>query len=750
MAQSKKKFDWKILLLLPVPLLWAFLSQEGYLRFADNLLLDLRFRARGEIEAPVQVIYVDIDNQAIEELGNFPWPRSYFAEVSNALVAQGKVRGVGIDVVFSEKGVSESYDRGRWIEANVQFARYLRSNPPVIVAGSYAAAEERDANGNRSKVYLPLLRDGLPPLEKIPMPELPEFSIGRGMMWNPPRIGLIDTLEGGTRWVPMFAPTPVKRYDHMALNLAALYWGVSPNDFKITADSITVPAPNGGTRAVIPLIDQQLVEINWFSPWLSPMNPRTSFSIVYNYARMLKSENEKERASAEEFFTQFKDAVILIGPVDELLQDLATTPYDDTPVPKVGVHGNLLKTLVSGQFLHRLPISGLYAITLVLTLVVALFSMAGGARGLRSKLTALLVLVAYIWICFQLFSNSNLVLPMAAPLGGAFTTAFIGVIWQLIIEEKQKGRIKNMFGTYLSPELVNRMVESETDPQLGGHKEQITAYFSDIQSFSTFSELMPASQLVELMNEYLTKCTDIVLSEKGAIDKYIGDAVVAIYNAPVPVPDHALRACVTTIRVQQGIEELRKKWRSEGDKWPSIVHYLRARLGLNTGEAIVGNMGSQQRFSYTMMGDNVNLAARMESGAKSLGVFTMITESTKTECEKHPEGDKILFRFLDRLVVKGRSLPVAVYEVVGFRAEVSPQTLECMALHAQAIERYLAQDWAGAIELFQKSAALEPYQPNKAHFIDSNPSLIMIQRCHYMKDHPPGANWDGVYVMKEK
>jgi len=748
-AQSKKKIDWKILLLLPVPLLWAFLSQEGYLRFADNLLLDLRFRARGEIEAPVQVIYVDIDTQAIEELGNFPWPRSYFAEVANALVEQGKVRGVGIDVVFSEKGVSESYDRGRWIEANVQFARYLRGNPPVIIAASYAAAEERDAAGNRKVLYLPLIKEGLPPLEKIPLPELPEFNIGRTIMWTPPRTGLIDTLDGGTRWVPMFAPTSVKRYDHLALNLAALYWGISPNDFKITPDAIIVPDATGGTRAVIPLIDEQLVEINWFSPWLSPMNPRIGFSVVYNYAKMLKSEDEKARATATEFFKQFENAIILIGPVDQLLQDLAPTPYDDNPVPKVGVHGNLLKTLVSGQFLHRLPIAGLYAVTLGLTLLVALFSMAGGARGLRSKLTALLALVAYVWVCFQLFKSNQLVLPMAAPLGGAFSTAFIGVIWQLIIEEKQKGRIKGMFGTYLAPELVNQMIESETDPQLGGHKEQITAYFSDIQSFSTFSELMPVAQLVELMNEYLTKCTDIVLAEKGTIDKYIGDAVVAIFNAPMSVPDHAYRACFTTIRVQQGIEELRQKWRSEGNKWPPIVHYLRARLGLNTGEAIVGNMGSDQRFSYTMMGDNVNLAARMESGAKSLGVYTMVTEATKLECEKFSK-DEIVFRFLDKIVVKGRSLPVPVYEVVGFRAELPQTTVDCLSIHAHAVERYLAQDWDGALQLFQKSATLELYQPSKAHFIESNPSLIMINRCHYMKEHPPGENWDGVYVMKEK
>jgi len=334
-------------------------------------------------------------------------------------------------------------------------------------------------------------------------------------------------------------------------------------------------------------------------------------------------------------------------------------------------------------------------------------------------------------------------------LCSAFSTSFIGIIWQLVVEERQKGRIKSMFGTYLAPELVNRMVESEADPQLGGHEEIITAYFSDIQSFSTFSELMPASQLVELMNEYLTACTDIVQEEKGTLDKYIGDAVVAIYGAPLPVPDHAYRACVATQRVQLRIEELRQKWKSEGDKWPAVVHVLRARLGLNTGSAIIGNMGSRTRFSYTMMGDNVNLAARMESGAKSLGAYTMVTEATKLECEKHG-GDHVVFRFLDKIVVKGRSQPVPVFEIVGLKENVSQQTFDCVSVYARGMERYLAQDWDGALQCFTQSAALEFHQPSKAMAIDSNPSLILIARCHNMKAHPPGANWDGVYVMKEK
>jgi adenylate cyclase len=739
--------------LLPIPLFWAFLSQQGHLRFADDLLLDLRFRVRGEIEAPVKIVYVDVDTQAIEELGNFPWPRSYFAEVADALVQAGKVKAVGIDIVFSEKGVSESYDRARWIEANVQLARYLRSNPPVIVAASYAAAEERDAAGNRRVVDLPMLRDGLPPADEIPLPELPEFNIGRGMTWNPPRIGLIDTLEGGTRWVPLFAPTAVKRYDHMALNLAAIYWGVEPAALEISSTAIVARDAQGAMRAAIPLVDGQLVEINWFSPWISPMNPRIGFSVVYNYARMLKAEDEKARATATEFFQQLEGAIVMIGPVDKLLQDLAPTPFDDGPVPRVGVHGNLLKTLISGKFLQRLPISGLYVLTLGLTLLVTLFSTAGGARGMRSKLTALLILVAYVWICFQLLATNELVLPMAAPLGGALTTAFIGVIWQLVIEEKQKGRIKNMFGTYLAPELVNQMVESQTDPQLGGHEEVITAYFSDIQEFSTFSEVMTPKKLVELMNEYLTACTDIVQEEKGTLDKYIGDAVVTIFGAPLPVPDHAYRACVSTVRVQKKIDELRAKWTagvdSDGKPWHEKVHRFRARLGLNTGPVIVGNMGSRSRFSYTMMGDNVNLAARMESGAKAWGAFTMVTEATKLECEKHG-GDHVVFRQLGRIIVKGRTLPVTTYEVTGLKETITEQTRECLRLFEEALKLYYVRDWAGARRLFEQSLALEPLQVGVAPGVKSNPSSIYLKILKEYETEPPPEDWGGVYVMHEK
>jgi len=501
MAQPKKKTTLPIarwLLLLIIPAAWCVLSHFGFLEYFERRTLDWRFRTRGEISAPLKVVYVDVDSQSLSEIGGFPWSRLYFARVAKALIETGGARAVGMDFVFSKAGMSESIDWKKRVDGNIEFARFLSKNPPVVLAAAYAGQQFRDINGKLTERSFPLVSQITQPadIDKIEPPETPEFEISfdpdHPKVWAPPYVGLIDTIEGGTRFVWAFAPTNVKSYRHMAIELARLYWGLPPEAVRIGSDRLDFLRPDGTPLAMVPLVDGQVIEINWFSSWNSPQNPRIGFSTAYNYSEMLASAEPAEKKAAEEFFANpdFKDAVILIGPVDPLLQDLAPTSFDDVPVPKVGVHGNLLKTIVSGRYLRRLPVWGgvgwpNFAIVFGLTLTVSALASAGGARGLRSKLTAALLLTAYVWLSFQLFSDHHLVLPLTAPIGAIFTTTFIAIIWQLIEEERQKGRIKGMFGAYVSPQLVNRMVESGEDPQLGGHDDEITAYFSDIQSFST-------------------------------------------------------------------------------------------------------------------------------------------------------------------------------------------------------------------------------------------------------------------------
>jgi adenylate cyclase len=331
----------------------------------------------------------------------------------------------------------------------------------------------------------------------------------------------------------------------------------------------------------------------------------------------------------------------------------------------------------------------------------------------------------------------------------ALTVGYITTqTYEYVAEQREKKRIRGLFSSYVSPAVVQEMIEEGKEPELGGDEAYITAFFSDIQSFSTFSEKLPAGTLVELINEYLSAMTNILTEHGGTLDKYIGDAIVAFFGAPVPQEDHAYKACVVSQLMQYKLSELRDKWANEGEKWPEIVHHMRNRIGINTGKMVTGNMGSESRFNYTMMGDNVNLAARCESGAKQYGVYTMVTGDTKREAQQY--GDRCVFRYLDRIVVKGKTEPVEVYEIMGLRKYLNEEQFACKQKFEEAIEAYQKQHWDQAIELFEQAAALEYFSPNDDSFIHTNPSLVYIERCQVMKENPPSGDWDGVYVMTSK
>jgi adenylate cyclase len=749
---SRTRFDWRLLFLLPIPLLWALLGHYGFLDRLENHFLDLRFRVRGEMEAPVKLIYVDVDARAVHQFGERPWSRENYGLAARALIENGGARAIGFDFVFSSAAYSEIVDVEKARKGNATLAAVTRKHPNVILAVQYTEGQSV-TQGDEVPSKFPLIRLGMTDRAKNDVPEMPQSPLV-GPMWG--RVGLIDfdTKYGNDlvpRWVPMFAHTMNPTLYHLSLQLVLQWLGLDEQAVKIFADRIDLVRPDGRPVLTIPLHQRQLVEVNWFSRWgTAELNPRVSLSDVLGYQRALSSSKPEERTEAQEYFNWFRGAIVLIGPTDALLQDLAPTAMERTPVPKVGVHGNMVKTILSGKYLQRFPEWVTSVSMLVLTLGVTWLAMTGGGRAIWFKLGAALLLAAYCAVCIAAFNEGHFVLPMAAPLGAALSTSFVGVVWQLLLEEKQKGRIKGMFGTYVSPQLVERMIASGESPQLGGHEQEVTSYFSDIQGFSSFSEILSSAKLVELMNEYLTACTDIVVEEQGGtLDKYIGDAVVAMFGAPIAVPDHAYRACVASQLVHRRLAELRAKWKSEGDKWPEIVGNMQSRIGLNSGLATIGNMGSRKRFNYTMIGDNVNLASRMESGAKLWGVYTMVTESTKRQCEQHG-GDRVVFRSLGRIQVMGRSQAVPIFEVVGLKETLSQTTRDCVQVFEAALEKYYARDWSDAARLFKQSAELEPNQPGTTPGVKTNPSLVYIGRTEHYKAEPPSANWDGRYVMTEK
>ena len=475
---------------------------------------------------------------------------------------------------------------------------------------------------------------------------------------------------------------------------------------------------------------------------------KTKALLAFNQAKIKEADIERNQYLS--FFKQFEDAIVLVGPTEATFQDLSPTPMDKDPMPKVSVHGNVIKTLSSGIFLRRTLDGKLSSSLLILAVCLVVGYLAVNSAPWSNWLGAI-VLVLFVALAFFLFSNNHTIMPLAVPATAGASTFFLGLIVMMVVEQKAKGRLKGMFGSYVSAELVDQMVESGEEPHLGGEETAITAFFSDVQAFSSFSELLTPTGLVDLMNEYLTAMTDILQEERGTLDKYIGDAIVAMYGAPIPMKDHAYQSVRTALLMQEKQLELRDKWAMEEDKWGKcygLVKQMQTRIGCNTGTATVGNMGALDRFNYTMMGDMVNLAARCESGAKAYGAYIMITEETKLASEKTK--DDIAFRYLDKIVVKGRSQPVSMYEPTGFMADLGQETQDCLDCFRQGIDKYLLQDWDSALKMFEKAKDLEPNKPGITPGVKDNPSMILIDRCQVMKENPPGDDWDGVYVMTSK
>ena len=418
--------------------------------------------------------------------------------------------------------------------------------------------------------------------------------------------------------------------------------------------------------------------------------------------------------------------------------DLNPMPFDPR-YPMVGLHANALNTILDNKIIHEVSKAKIGIIIIMfglfLSFVVPVLSPAIGG------LVTATVLGLYGWIAFWLFSNQYIWLDMVGPL---LTLAFgyLGItVYNYIQEEKNKQFLKESFGTYVSPELIDQMYESGEEPSLGGEEGYHTAFFTDIQSFSAFSEKLTASELVALLNQYLTDMTDVLLENNGTLDKYIGDAIVAFYGAPIEVKNHELWACRTAIKMQENLAVLRKGWQEEGDRWPEIVHNMQNRIGISSGQMVTGNMGSESRMNYTMMGDNVNTAARLESSAKQYGIYIQIADSTY-----QPVKDKIVVRDLDNVRVLGKSEPVKVFELISEIGQEPEKYKKILPAYHEALDLYKNQEWKKAIEAFKASDALEDMFPGRK----TNPSRIYIPRCEHFLDNPPGDNWDGVWTLTSK
>tara|TARA_A100000164_G_scaffold66159_1_gene54858 strand:+ start:749 stop:3631 length:2883 start_codon:yes stop_codon:yes gene_type:complete len=418
--------------------------------------------------------------------------------------------------------------------------------------------------------------------------------------------------------------------------------------------------------------------------------------------------------------------------------DLNPMPFDPR-YPMVGLHANALNTILDNKIIYEVPKIQVALVIGIIGILLA-FGVPALSAAMGGLVTAIII-GAYGWLSFWLFTNQQIWLDMVGPLSTLFI-GYLGItVYNYILEEKNKNFLKESFGTYVSPELIDQMYESGEEPSLGGEEGYHTAFFTDIQSFSAFSEKLTASELVALLNQYLTDMTDVLLENNGTLDKYIGDAIVAFYGAPIDVDDHEYWACKTAIEMQDKLAILREGWQGEGDRWPEIVHNMQNRIGISSGQMVTGNMGSEARMNYTMMGDNVNTAARLESSAKQYGVYIQIADSTYQAVK-----EKVVVRDLDNVVVMGKNEPVKVWELISEIGQEPDQYKKILPAYHEALDLYKNQEWSKAIDAFKASDELEEMFGGRK----TNPSRIYIPRCEHYQENPPGEDWDGVWTLTSK
>lgn len=432
-----------------------------------------------------------------------------------------------------------------------------------------------------------------------------------------------------------------------------------------------------------------------------------------------------------------RDALVFVGSTAFGAHDFRHTPID-TQLPGVYAHANVVRMFLDGAFVK--PHETSTKLSWLILVACAAASVLAGL--LRSPVVDAAVLAGFVGGLVALDQWALLPRGYEVRLFFCFLSLSGCYLWTTFLSFYESNRdkrfLRSAFGAYLSPKLIRRMHESGERPRLGGEAGVRTAFFSDVERFTSISEKLSPERLVALLNAYLTAMTDILLGEEGTLDKYEGDAIVAFFGAPVPLADHARRACLAAVRMRERLEGLKEGWGRRDAGWPPGVRDMRVRIGINTGEMVTGNMGSSQRMDYTMMGDAVNTAARLESSAAHYGAGVHVSAATREAA-----GEGFLWRELDVVRLVGKERPVATFELLGLADGAPGGLAELASGFGEGARLYRSGRFGEALAVFEGTARLEPRRSGP------NPSLVLAERCRSLGGDPP-EGWDGVWTLREK
>lgn len=697
-----------IALALAAPMDWPGMREIR--SFSFDTLQTANFK-----EPQTPTVILDIDERSLERYGQWPWPRDLMAEITIATF-QGGAAVLGMDIVFSEAdrtspprvlrkiGIDDpqfdQYDYDAYFAEIIEQVPMVLGYPFLMSGGSDTGEQAPRINAGSVVVGGEDPRDFLFAGHSMTqnIPELTRVATGNGFF------NVVPDHDGKVRSVPLFIQHKNRIYPSLVMEILRVASGARSHIVKATPTGVT-DAKVGAWP--IPTDAMGRVAVNYRGgpktfPYLS-----VSDLMDGNYPPEL-----------------LEGAIVLMGTSAAGLLDLRATPVSSV-FPGVEIHANLIDTIITGDFLVRPDwIAGAEVIyVLIVGAVVILLSRR--LNAIWSGLAVLLFSAAALGVSFWIFREQGLLLNFAY-LSASGILLFGGTTFMNYMqEEKEKAYIRSAFGQYLSPVVVEQLANNPEALSLEGEQKPLSIFFSDIRSFTTISESLDPRSLTRLLNQYMTPMTDIIMENQGTVDKFIGDAIMAFWNAPLDDERHADNALSSAVRMLHVLDELRPRWIEEG--YPTV----NVGIGINTGVANVGNMGSDNRFDYTVLGDAVNLAARLEGITKVYGASIVISEFTRDALQ-----DDYQIRFLDAVKVKGKTLPVKIYQVS--HRELDPGQLEQYNL---MIEAYLERRWETAGQICAKLLLQDP---------DSVLYKLYSERIELYAQNPPPDDWDGSFTMTTK
>jgi adenylate cyclase len=655
------------------------------------------------------IVIIDIDGRSESELGRFSqWPHSYYTQLITYL-NEGGAAIVGMDIILVKDNRNPQAD-DELVQAiskagNVVNALYFEQEDSISWRYKMMTPP-REFEWEKFSRDLPIeFRDMFPDNDRIGN----EFYELLNAGYSLGHVNFRGDVDGVVRKIHLFSNFLDHSYPSFAFRMFTALTGVDAVDFSQKGN---VRLSSGGQPVQeVPIDEKGNMLINWAGNF-------QTFRYISFYDVL------KERIPKE----WFKDKIVLVGTSLPGLFDLRSAPFNPA-FPGVEIHANILYTLLTGDFVTQTTALQSFLIYVLAGVVVGIIIIF--LSPLWSIIVVLIFSVLNIFIAYNLQWEGNIWMPVINPMITLLVTFSLIYIYKYNTEEKGKRFIKETFSHFVTHSVVEELLANPEKIKLGGERKNCTVMFSDVAGFTTISEQLTPEALVKLLNDYLTEMTNIIFKQDGMLDKYEGDAIMAVFGAPLAHGNHAVQACTAALMMQTQLVKLRQLWAKQNR--PQMM----ARCGINTGDMVVGNMGSETRFDYTVMGDAVNLGARLEAANKEYGTSIMIGDNTYKLA-----GDQIIARELDLLRVMGKNEPVKVYEVVGIKEEgIADKKQQILDIFHEGYVNYQLKDWENAKNYFNQALTLDR---------TDGPSKTYLNRCEQFIAKPPAEDWDGVYTMLKK